>query len=365
MSTDALDLLAMPALLAIFAAHLPMVGYLYVGEARTLVYVGAQVEQLIGCARATLLAGELPLSNFWHPDDRERVELAINAALADRRDFCITYRMQHADGSWRWVEDRGSGVYDERGLAYLAGTLVDISERVAGEGRRREFDIQRDRDEKLESLRLLAGGIAHEFNNALLAVMGNLELAKLNLESAEPVEDLLDDALEATHHAAEKTRELLIYSGRGGSGRGDGEVGAHSSRKPSSGTFVARLSRAATVLVVDDEQRIRRMIRRVLEAFGCRVIEGADREQGQLLISAHADSIDLAILDVNLPQGKGTELFSQLRARRPRVPVLFSSGFEQPDVARGDDPTVLFLAKPYRSQTLVEHVTTLLDLGSD
>jgi two-component system cell cycle sensor histidine kinase/response regulator CckA len=107
------------------------------------------------------------------------------------------------------------------------------------------------------------------------------------------------------------------------------------------------------------------MIRRVLEAFGCRVIEGADREQGQLLISAHADSIDLAILDVNLPQGKGTELFSQLRARRPRVPVLFSSGFEQPDVARGDDPTVLFLAKPYRSQTLVEHVTTLLDLDKD
>jgi CheY-like chemotaxis protein len=274
--------------------------------------------------------------------------------------------MQHADGSWRWVEDRGNGVYDERGLAYLAGTLVDISERVAGEGRRREFDIQRDRDDKLESLRLLAGGIAHEFNNALLAVMGNLELAKLNLGSDEPVDELLDDALEATHHAAEKTRELLIYAGharRGG--RGAGEASARSSREPSSATRSARSSRAATVLVVDDEQRIRRMIRRVLEAFGCRVIEGADREQGQLLISAHADSIDLAILDVNLPQGKGTELFSQLRARRPRVPVLFSSGFEQPDVARGDDPTVLFLAKPYRSQTLVEHVTTLLDLDKD
>jgi PAS domain S-box-containing protein len=357
MSTDALDFLS------ILASHLPMVGYLYVGEARTLVYVGAQVELLLGCPRATLLAGELPLSNFRHPDDRERVELAIAAALADRRDFCIAYRMQHADGSWRWVEDRGNGVYDERGLAHLAGTLVDISERVAGEGRRREFDIQRDRDDKLESLRLLAGGIAHEFNNALLAIMGNLELAKLNLGSDEPVDELLDDALEATHYAAEKTRELLIYARRGGPGAG--EASARSSREPSSATRSARSSRAATVLVIDDEQRIRRMIRRVLEAFGCRVIEGADREQGQMLISAHADSIDLAILDVNLPQGKGTELFSQLRARRPRVPVLFSSGFEQPDVARGDDPTVLFLAKPYRSQTLVEHVTTLLDLDTD
>jgi hypothetical protein len=63
MSTDALD---PSAILAILAANLPMVGYLYVGEARTLVYVGAQVELLIGCSRATLLAGELPLSNFLH-----------------------------------------------------------------------------------------------------------------------------------------------------------------------------------------------------------------------------------------------------------------------------------------------------------
>jgi PAS domain S-box-containing protein len=354
MSTDALELLA---------ANLPMVAYLYAGEARTLVYVGPQVERLTGWKPADLLAGELPLSDLWHPDDLERVELVIAASLAARRDYCITYRMQHADGSLRWVEDRGRGVYDERGLAYLAGTLVDISERVVGEDRRREFDVQRDRSDKLESLRMLAGGIAHEFNNALLAIMGNIELAKLSLESDESADELLDDALEATHHAAEKTRELLIYAGRS-SRDGAREPSSQSSRRPSSGARASRTSRVATVLVVDDEHMIRRMIRRVLESFGCRVIEGADCEQGALLISAHADSIDLAIFDVNLPQGKGTELFSQLRARRPRVPVLFSSGFEQPDVSRGGDPTVLFLAKPYRSQALVEHVTTLLDLGS-
>lgn len=351
MSTDALEVLA---------ANLPMVAYLYAGEARTLVYVGAPVELLTGCTPATLLAQALPLTNHGHPDDRERVELAIAAALADRQDFCTAYRMGHADGSWRWVEDRGRGVYDERGLAYLAGTLVDISERVAAQGRRREFDAQCDRNDKLESLRMLAGGIAHEFNNALLTIMGNLELAKLSIDSNDPVDEMLDDALEAARHAARKTSDLLIYSGHRGHD-GDREASSHSSRRPSPGT---RSSRAATVLVVDDEQMIRRMIRRVLEGFGCRVIEGADRDQGSLLISAHAESIDLAILDVNLPQGKGTELFSQLRARRPRVPVLFSSGFEQPDVSRGDDPTVLFLAKPYRSQALVEHVTTLLELGS-
>lgn len=355
MSTDALELLA---------ATLPMVAYLYAGEARTLVYVGAQVELLTGCTPASLLAGELPLSDLWHPDDLDRVELAIAAALVDRRDFCIVYRMQHADGSWRWVEDRGRGVYDERGLRHLAGTLVDISERVADEGRRREFDVALERNDKLESLRMLAGGIAHEFNNALLAVMGNLELVKLNLAAHEPVDELLDDALEATRHAAEKTRELLIYSGRAGRDGLGGRADVPSlavDREPSTGNLS---SRAVTVLVVDDEQMIRRMIRRVLESLGWRVLEGADRDQGQSLISAHADAIDLAILDVNLPQGKGTELFSQLRARRPRVPVLFSSGFEQPDVSRGDDPTVLFLAKPYRSQALVEHVTTLLELGS-
>jgi PAS domain S-box-containing protein len=357
--------------LEILAGNLPVIAYVYAGEGRTLVHVGAQVERLTGHSVAALLAGELPLSDLWHPDDLERVELAIRSALDERRDFCITYRMQHLDGSVRWVEDRGRGVFDERGLAYLVGTLADVSERVTSEIRRREFEAQRSRIDKLDSLRMLAGGIAHEFNNALLAIMGNVELARMNLEQGEPFTELLDEALLASNHAAEKARELLIYSrGVGAWGRGGGgspfDAATDDLRESISAALNQRETslRAPTVLVVDDEQMVRRMIRGVLESFGCRVIEGADRDQGQSLISAHAEAIDLAILDVNLPQGTGTELFSQLRARRPRVPVLFSSGFEQPEVSRGGDPTVLFLAKPYRSQALVERVTSLLDLGS-
>jgi CheY-like chemotaxis protein len=277
--------------------------------------------------------------------------------------------MQHADGSLRWVEDRGRGVFDERGLAYLVGTLADVSERVASEVRRREFEAQRSRLDKLESLRMLAGGIAHEFNNALLAIMGNVELAKMSFEQGESFAELLDDALLASNYAAEKADKLLTYSRGFGSGnRGGGRTAfaeaIDDSRETSSSEPKPWSTRAPTVLVVDDEPMIRRMIRGTLENFGCRVIEGADRDQGQSLISAHADAIDLAIFDVNLPQGKGTELFSQLRARRPRVPVLFSSGLEQPEVSRGGDPTVLFLAKPYRSQVLLDHVASLLDLGA-
>jgi PAS domain S-box-containing protein len=357
--------------LEILAGNLPVIAYVYAGEARTLVHVGAQVERLTGHSVAALLAGEIAISDLWHSEDLERVELAIRMALAERRDFCITYRMQHVDGAVRWVEDRGRGVFDERGLAYLVGTLADVSERVTSEIRRRDFEAQRSRIDKLDSLRMLAGGIAHEFNNALLAIMGNVELARMNLEQGVPFTELLDEALLASNHAAEKTRELLIYS-RGVGAWGRGGVGSpfdaatDDLREPASAAPKPRStsSRAPTVLVVDDEQMIRRMIRGVLESFGCQVIEGADRDQGSSLISAHAEAIDLAILDVNLPQGKGTELFSQLRARRPRVPVLFSSGFEQPEVSRGGDPTVLFLAKPYRSQALVERVTSLLDLGS-
>jgi len=62
---------------------------------------------------------------------------------------------------------------------------------------------------------VLSGGIAHDFNNLLMAVMGNLELTCTKLSSDSPVRDLIERALQATNRAADLTRQMLAYSGRG------------------------------------------------------------------------------------------------------------------------------------------------------
>jgi PAS domain S-box-containing protein len=69
--------------------------------------------------------------------------------------------------------------------------------------------------QKLESIGVLAGGIAHDFNNLLHVVLGNADLARLQLPSDSPAFEHLDEVIRATQRAAELTQQLLAYSGRG------------------------------------------------------------------------------------------------------------------------------------------------------
>jgi signal transduction histidine kinase/ActR/RegA family two-component response regulator len=68
------------------------------------------------------------------------------------------------------------------------------------------------RARKLESLGVLAGGIAHDFNNFLTVVQGNLELLKMQLESQEPVQDILDDTANACQRAVFLSSQLLTFA---------------------------------------------------------------------------------------------------------------------------------------------------------
>ena len=69
--------------------------------------------------------------------------------------------------------------------------------------------------QKLESIGVLAGGIAHDFNNLLHVVLGNADLARLNLAEHSPAREHLDEVVRATQRAAELTQQLLAYSGKG------------------------------------------------------------------------------------------------------------------------------------------------------
>lgn len=69
--------------------------------------------------------------------------------------------------------------------------------------------------QRLESLGVLTGGIAHDFNNLLAAVLGNLNLAQLRLDPADPARRSLDQAEKAVQKATDLTRQMLAYSGRG------------------------------------------------------------------------------------------------------------------------------------------------------
>ncbi len=103
----------------------------------------------------------------------------------------------------------------QRGRTVLYGIGQDITERKEDEARRLEMDRQLLQAQKLESLGVLAGGIAHDFNNLLAAILGNVELARLDLPPGAPARTSLDEAISASRRAADLTRQMLAYSGKG------------------------------------------------------------------------------------------------------------------------------------------------------
>ncbi len=149
-------------------------------------------------------------------DHRSRVWEAVQAALAKREAFELTYPICTAGGQEKWVWERGRGVFAADGaLTCLEGFITDITERYRAEEARRRLEEQVQHAQKLESLGVLAGGIAHDFNNLLMAILGNLDLSLADLSPASPVRDNLMEAEKACHRAADLCRQMLAYSGKG------------------------------------------------------------------------------------------------------------------------------------------------------
>ncbi len=91
----------------------------------------------------------------------------------------------------------------------------DISARLKAEEEHRTLERQMLHVQKLESLGVLAGGIAHDFNNLLVSVLGNAGLALAETDPASPARSRLADIEVAAQRAAELTRQMLAYAGRG------------------------------------------------------------------------------------------------------------------------------------------------------
>jgi PAS domain S-box-containing protein len=104
----------------------------------------------------------------------------------------------------------------------------------------------------------------------------------------------------------------------------------------------------ATVLIVDDEEIVRSSLRRALTRFGYRVLEAADGPTALAAVQSAAPPVELVVLDLVLPGG-GAGIFELLKAVRPELKVLISSGYTpDSEAARGLAPRVDgFLQKPF------------------
>ena len=117
-----------------------------------------------------------------------------------------------------------------------------------------------------------------------------------------------------------------------------------------------------TILLVEDEESVRQLVRDTLTAKGYRVLEGENGESGLAVAGRHSDKIELVITDVVMPGMGGREMVKQLAETRPGTKVLYLSGYtEDAIVSDGSiEKGTAFLQKPFTLQSLSRKVREVL-----
>jgi len=143
--------------------------------------------------------------------------------------------------------------------------------------------------------------------------------------------------------------------------RAPGEVRPSSGRDLAPGNGV--LGGSETVLVVEDDARVRRVTTRSLEEAGYKVLAASDGAEALRVAKEEAGPLHLVVTDVVMPGLGGKAVAEELRLRYPKVRVLFVSGYPQESIAPQDlvENGVVFLPKPFTPMTLLARVRALLD----
>ena len=117
-----------------------------------------------------------------------------------------------------------------------------------------------------------------------------------------------------------------------------------------------------TILLVEDEEQVRELARRVLERVGYTVLAAVDAESATAIADRHAGHIHLLVTDMLLPQLSGRELAARLSIHRPAIKVLYISGTSDGSIARLRmlEPATRFLEKPFSLDRLLRTVRLAL-----
>ena len=151
---------------------------------------------------------------FVHPEDSEAVMEAAQACLDGKTPhYIFEHRMLHKDGSIRWILVRGRAIRDKNGTAVrLIGTDTDITDRKHVEEALRESEKKIARYKKMESLGLLAGGVAHDLNNILSGIVSYPELLLLSLPEESEFRKPIEAIQKSGQRAAAVVEDLLTIA---------------------------------------------------------------------------------------------------------------------------------------------------------
>jgi two-component system, cell cycle sensor histidine kinase and response regulator CckA len=172
----------------------------------TVVFFDDKIEALTGYSKADFDSRRLKWSEVIRSEDFSSVKDAFIQALRTNQSYVREYRIQAKDGGMLWIQEKGQIIRHQDGrIDYISGVFFDITERKIFAEERLIFS-------KMESLGVLAGGIAHDFNNILTVILGNINLAMLDLPVEYGGQKMLAEAERACSQAQNLSRQLLTFA---------------------------------------------------------------------------------------------------------------------------------------------------------
>jgi PAS domain S-box-containing protein len=172
-------------------------------------------ENLTGRKSADVIGKSI--ENLFSSELIEKTMDLVRRTFGGERWEAVEIPITHTDGTVRTVLWNSATIYDRDGKTPIAAIAQgqDVTESKDAEAARLDLQKQLFKAQKLESIGILAGGVAHDFNNMLMVIMGSLELTVLGLPQGSKLISNIKRAIETCTKAADLTRQLLAYSGQG------------------------------------------------------------------------------------------------------------------------------------------------------
>jgi PAS domain S-box-containing protein len=178
-------------------------------------YSSPKVSVLLGYEPQEVI-GKTPF-DLMPPEEAKRVAGIFNGFLSRQEPFDVIENTNiHKNGSLVVMETSGVPIFNDEGefLGYR-GIDRDITKRKKTEEERKNLQSQLQQAQKMEAVATLAGGIAHQFNNALSGITVNIDLLELDLPDDENIKGYTEQMRHAAHRMTQLTSQLLAYA-RGG-----------------------------------------------------------------------------------------------------------------------------------------------------
>ncbi|TCP44138.1 ATP-binding protein [Rhodovulum marinum] len=183
------------------------------GRMQGLLYISPKCKAFWGRTQDELLANPDLMHANESDEDIARFMAAVAAGVETGSPIYARVPLHGNDGTFSWLDFHGQSEPMPGGGHRIDGIFVDVTAEVAARAEARHQSELAHRAQKNESLGQLTGGVAHDFNNILAVIMGNLQLLREEIDDPDR-RAMIDASLEASRSGAELTRSMLAFARR-------------------------------------------------------------------------------------------------------------------------------------------------------